>query len=257
MPETVAAIHRVLTRGSSFPSVVETTEGRRYVMKLAGAGPGRRALATELIALKLARHLQLNVPDAQVLDLPRDLPWQAGTGEFYGRCSAAGLNLGIAFIADARDVAAGELASLPEEFLGKLAAVDALLQNVDRTRANPNIMRDDRGVHWAIDFGACLLIDRLARGATEPRRVSPANHFLAGGKNFHIRTRCRRGRSRQNMFDRFSSRSLSRGSRTWASRGRSWCFASSPTSPLCAASSMLAGAWLQFHCGLSGVRAGQ
>jgi hypothetical protein len=183
MPETIAAIHRVLTRGSSFPSVVETTTGRRYVMKLAGAGPGKRALATEFVALKLARHLQLNVPDAQVLDLPRDLPWQAGTDEFYEAVQrSAGLNLGIAFIADARDVTAGELASLPEEFLANLAAVDALLQNVDRTSANPNIMRDDRGMHWAIDFGACLLIDRLARGATEPRRDLPANHFLACGK---------------------------------------------------------------------------
>ena len=181
MTESVAVIHRVLTRGSSFPSVVETTTGRRYVMKLAGAGPGSRALATEFMALELARHLGLKVPETAILHLPRDLPWLVGTDEFYEAAQrSAGLNLGIAFIPDARDLKGMELATLPEEFLGRLAAVDALLQNVDRTKANPNILHDASGVHWAIDFGACLLIDRLARGAVTPRIGLPPNHFLAG-----------------------------------------------------------------------------
>jgi hypothetical protein len=185
MADSVAVIHRVLSSGSSFPSVVETAGGRLCVLKLAGAGPGGRALATELVALKLARHLGLNVPDAEPLGLPRDLPWQAGTDEFYEAVQrSAGLNLGIAFIADAKDLTAGELASLPQDFLPSLAAVDALLQNVDRTRANPNILRDARGVHWAIDFGACLLIERLARGAVTPRIELPPNHFLAGEQAF-------------------------------------------------------------------------
>jgi HipA-like kinase len=181
MPETVAAIHRVLTRGSSFPSLVETTAGGLYVMKLSGAGPGARALATEFIALELARSLGLSVPGATVLHLAGDLPWQVGTDEFYDAVQrSTGLNLGVAFIADAHDVQAGELAGLPEAFIARLAAVDALLQNVDRSKANPNILRDASGRHWAIDFGACLLIDRLARGAVTPRIELPPNHFLAG-----------------------------------------------------------------------------
>ena len=180
MPQTVAAIDRVLTHGSSFPSVVTTTSGRRYVLKLAGAGPGRRALAMEFVGLKLAGHLGLRVPEPELLDLPRDLPWQAGTDEFYEAVQrSAGPNLGIAFIADAENVTGRELASLPGDFLHTLAAVDALLQNMDRTASNPNILRDRAGTLWAIDFGACLLIDRLARGALEPRLDLPANHFLA------------------------------------------------------------------------------
>lgn len=185
MTDTVAAIDRVLSRGSSFPSVVTTTTGQRYVMKLAGAGPGRRALATEFIALGLARHLGLNVPDAAVLDLPRDLPWQVGTDEFYEAVQrSAGLNLGVAFIAGADDVKAAELASLPEDFIAMLAAADALLRNVDRTATNPNIMRDGSGAYWAIDFGACLLIERLVRGAGEARLDLPSNHFLAADPRF-------------------------------------------------------------------------
>ena len=180
MTETVAAIDRVLPHGSSFPSVVETTSGRLRVMKLAGAGPGRRALATEYVALELACRLGLNVPDVVVLRLPPALPWQVGTDEFYEAVQrSAGLNLGVALIPDATDLKAADLASLPEDFLGRLGAIDALLHNVDRTEANPNVIRDTAGAHWAIDFGACLLIDRLARGALEPRLELPPNHFLA------------------------------------------------------------------------------
>lgn len=180
MAPTVTAIDRVLSSGSSFPSLVQTTTGFRYVLKLSNAGPGTRALATEFVALKLARAIGLRAPDAQVLQVPRELPWQVGTDEFYEAVQrSVGANLGVAFIADARDVTAGELTALPVPFLDRLTAVDALLQNVDRTAANPNIVRDAAGEHWAIDFGACLLIDRLARGAIEPRSELPSNHFLA------------------------------------------------------------------------------
>ncbi len=181
MAETVAVIHRVLSTGSSFPSLVESATGRLYVMKLSGAGPGKRALVTEYVALRIARHLGLNVPGADVLGLPRDFPWQTGTDEFHEAVQrSAGANLGVAFIADANDLKASELAGLPEDFALRLAATDALLQNVDRTAANPNIMRDAAGVYWAIDFGACLLIERLARGAFQPRLDLPPKHFLGG-----------------------------------------------------------------------------
>ena len=180
MAETVAVIHHLLASGSSFPSVVETGTGRLYVLKLSSAGPGKRALATEFVALRLAKHLDLTAPGAHVIDLPRDFPWQTGTDEFHETVQrSAGANLGVEFIADARDLKAGDLAALPAPFIRRLAAVDALLQNVDRTAANPNIMRDAASVHWAIDFGACLLIERLVRGASEPKLDVPPNHFLA------------------------------------------------------------------------------
>jgi hypothetical protein len=182
MTETVAAFRHVLARGSSFPSLVETTSGRLLVMKLSGAGQGNRGLAAELIAGTLAGLAGLNVPRAQPLLLPDGLPWQVGTDEFYETVQrSVGWNLGVEFIRDARDLDAADLASLPPDFLARLAAVDALLQNVDRTTANLNVMRDAAGQPWAIDFGACLLIDRLVRGAIEPRLTLPANHILAGG----------------------------------------------------------------------------
>jgi hypothetical protein len=178
--EVVTRILRVLTLGSSFPSVVETASGGRWVMKLAGTGPGRRALATEFIALSLARHIGLAVPDVSLVELPPDTPWDVGTDEFYEAVQrSAGTNLGIAFVPAAVDLTAVDLGSLPADFLHRLGAIDALLQNVDRTLANPNIIRDGKAQPWAIDFGACLLIDRLARGKLEPQPALPANHFLA------------------------------------------------------------------------------
>lgn len=190
MTETVAAIRRVLAQGSSFPSVVETASGRLWVMKLAGAGPGRRALATEYVALDLARRAGLSVPVAVVLALPPDLPWQVGTDEFYEAAQrSAGLNLGVALVPDATDLGAADLAGLPAAFLDRLAVVDALMQNVDRTEANPNIARDRTGQAWAIDFGTCLLLERLARGALQPRPDLPPNHFLASRAGVQARAR--------------------------------------------------------------------
>jgi hypothetical protein len=190
--ERVAAIERLFAHGSSFPSLAVDTSGRRWVLKLAGAGPGSRALATESIGLAVARVAGVLVPDAILLDLPRDLPWQTGTDEFYEALQrSVGWNLGIGFVEHAYDVDAAALPDLPEPFLRRLAGVDALLQNVDRTAANPNIIRDAGGAPWAIDFGACLLIDRVARGALEPSLDLPRHHFLANDARFAAATLAR------------------------------------------------------------------
>ena len=179
MAERLARIERVLQSGSTFPSVATAVSGRRYVLKL-GVGSGTRSLATEYIGLKLAKHVGLNVPDAELIEVPGQFPWQVGTDEFYETVQrSAGWNLGVAFIPDAHDLQSSDLNALPPEFLRRLASVDALLQNVDRRAANPNVMRDDAGGLWAIDFGACLLIERLARGALDVRLELPSNHVLA------------------------------------------------------------------------------
>ena len=181
MTETVAAIRCVLARGSSFPSLVETVSGQTLVMKLAGGGQGARGIAIELISGLLAEIGGLRVPRATPLLLPGGLPWEVGTDEFYEAVQrSVGWNLGVAYIPDAVDLGASTLGSLSPDFLDRLAAIDALLQNVDRTAANLNVIQDSDGQPWAIDFGACLLIDRLARGVAVPRLDLPANHILAG-----------------------------------------------------------------------------
>jgi hypothetical protein len=181
MLPAVRSILRVMPSGSGFPSLVETEDGRRFVMKLTGAGQGAAGLATEMIATRLARELGLDVPEVAPIHLPADLPWQTGTDEFYETLQrSAGANLGISFVEDARDLTSADLTGLPPTLLDRLAAVDALLQNVDRSPKNPNLLRDPTGRIWAIDFGACLFLDRFRRLGTAMSFALPPNHFLAG-----------------------------------------------------------------------------
>jgi hypothetical protein len=195
VPETVAAFRRVLARGSSFPSLVETSSGRLLVLKLSGAGQGSRGLAAELIAGNLAALAGLNVPRAQPLLLPEGLPWQVGTDEFYEAVQrSVGWNLGVQFIPDAVDLEAADLPSLPAEFLSRLAAVDALLQNVDRTTANLNVLRDRfRRVPAHRSPGTRSgHPEARSAGQSHSGQVSPQRSIAAGGCG-----RLRRGAARR------------------------------------------------------------
>jgi hypothetical protein len=181
MAETVSAVLRVMPRGGGFPSLVETISGRRLIMKLNGVGQGVSGLLTEFIATRLAAALGLKVPRVLPLMLSKDLPWQTGTDEFYEALQrSSGWNLGLEFVDDAQDVAANGLGDIPADFLDRLLFVDSLLQNVDRTLQNPNLLRDREGEYWAIDFGACLFLDRFARFGSRMKFELPTNHLVAG-----------------------------------------------------------------------------
>lgn len=136
-------------------------------------------LLTELIATRLAAALGLPVPEATVLWLPHNFPWQVGTDECDAMVQrSAGWNLGFRHIA-ARPATAADLPSLGEPFLTRLSTVDAILHNVDRTAQNPNILIADDGTPTAIDHGSTLYLSRALRGANAPSTL-PKNHFLHG-----------------------------------------------------------------------------
>src|SRR5436190_13239010 len=177
---TIARMHEVIRTSSSSPSRVETRGGEFFIMKLAGAGAGRRGLLTEFLAAGIARSVGLPVPPVRPLLLQKDFPWQIGTDEFDDMLQRSyGWNLGIAYIPDAVALGPGDLAGLPPDFLTHLAFVDRLLQNVDRSVKNPNLIRSPAGV-FAIDFGSCLYLNRIASRRTSFPFALPQNHFLAG-----------------------------------------------------------------------------
>jgi len=181
MEEAVSTVVRVMSRGSGFPSLVQTDSGRHFVMKLSGVGQGVSGLLSEFIATRLANLLGLKVPRVAPILLPKGLPWQVGTDEFYEALQrSSGWNLGVEFVDHARDLTIDDLEEIPSGFLDQLAAVDAVLQNVDRTRKNPNLLIDRKGDHWAMDFGACLFLERFARLGAQMHFDLPTNHFLAG-----------------------------------------------------------------------------
>src|SRR5262245_40884554 len=129
MEELVASVLRVMSHGSGFSSLVRTTSGRHFVMKLSGVGHGEPGLMTELIATRLADLFGLKVPRVAPIMLGKDLPWQTGTDEFYDALQrSAGWNLGVEFVNHARDLTLDDLATIPSEFLDRLAGVDAILQ---------------------------------------------------------------------------------------------------------------------------------
>ena len=178
--ERIARVLEVFTSASTAPAAVETEDGTRWVMKLAGAGPGPYGLLIEYLAIAIARALGAPAPAARPLLLPEGFPWMAGTDEFDAMLQRSfGWTLGIAFLPGAEPVGAPDLAGLDPSVLDAIALSDCFLQNVDRTARNPNLLRSGGRV-WTIDYGACLY---LSRGLGPPRPPSgglPEGHLLAG-----------------------------------------------------------------------------
>jgi hypothetical protein len=152
-------------------------DGRRWVMKFAGAGPGPFGLLTEYLALGIARAFGAPVPAAQPVHLPEGFPWMAGTDEFDAMLQRSyGWNLGIAFVPDARPATPADLA--PSPGLAAIARADCFLQNMDRTAGNPNLLVAG-GKLWAIDYDACLYLSRALGPARPPSTALPKGHVLA------------------------------------------------------------------------------
>lgn len=166
-----------MPRASTSPALVETDTGRRWVMKFTGAGPGPFGILTEFIALRIAAAFGAPVPEVRPLHLSADFPWMVGTDEFDGMLQRSpGWNLGVAFVEDARPAGVGDL--VPSPALAAIATVDRLLQNMDRTSANPNLLVADDGI-VAIDYDACLYLSRALGPLRPPATELPAGHILA------------------------------------------------------------------------------
>src|SRR5213082_1657287 len=58
-----------LREGGSLPAIVETADGRSFVVKFQGAGQGAKALVAEAIVAGVAQALGLPVPMPAIVDL--------------------------------------------------------------------------------------------------------------------------------------------------------------------------------------------
>ncbi len=170
-----AFVHRA-GRGSSEPWVAAATDGARYVVKFRGAGPGPQALVAEMVVNTLAIHWGYPVPAARPIWLGPSVP-RVGTDELWDVLDAsAGWNLGIAWIADANNVALADHPSLDAAATAAIAVIDPLFVNLDRTTLSNNVLVDAAGTHWLIDHGSCLFAGRLAE--ERPVFELAVNHFL-------------------------------------------------------------------------------
>jgi hypothetical protein len=180
---TVTATRYVtpLREGGSLPGLVEADDDGLYVVKFRGAGQGPKALAAEIVVGELARALGLPVPELVLVQLDPELARAEPDPEIQDLIRAsAGLNLGVDFLPGALPYAP---ARPPEpELAASVVWLDALVENVDRTPRNPNLLLW-HGNLWLIDHGAALYVHHGAGDAlAAARRPFPAirDHVLLG-----------------------------------------------------------------------------
>jgi hypothetical protein len=179
-----------LREGGSLPGVVEADDLGTYVVKFTGAGQGVKALVAEVVAGELGRDLGLRVPELVVVDLDpvvaqSEPDWEVQ--ELLAR--SGGPNLGMDFLPGALGFDPVAHIVGPDE-AARVLWFDALVENVDRTWRNPNLLRwptsfPRRSARpselWCIDHGACLYFHHSwarAAGAVG-RAYDTSDHVLA------------------------------------------------------------------------------
>ncbi|MET9909793.1 HipA family kinase [Streptomyces sp. NPDC006476] len=169
-----------LREGGSLPGLVEADDFGTYVMKFTGAGQGRKTLVAEVICGELARRLGFRIPRLVTIGLDPVL----GLGEPEQQVqdllrASGGTNLGMDFLSGALgfDPLAFEVS--PEE-AGRVLWFDALINNVDRSWRNPNLLVRQGGL-WLIDHGATMIWHHNWPGAdaSAARPYDASDHALA------------------------------------------------------------------------------
>ncbi|MEU8754988.1 HipA family kinase [Streptomyces chartreusis] len=169
-----------LREGGSLPGLVEADDFGTYVMKFTGAGQGRKTLIAEIVVGELARRLGFRVPRLVTVELDPVL----GLGEPDQQVqdllrSSGGTNLGMDFLSGALgfDPLAFEVSA---EEAGRIVWFDALVNNVDRSWRNPNLLMWRRDL-WLIDHGATMIWHHNWPGAqaSAERAYDASDHALA------------------------------------------------------------------------------
>jgi hypothetical protein len=168
-----------LREGGSLPGLVEADDRGTYVMKFTGAGQGRKTLVAEVVCGELGRRLGFRVPRLVTLDLDPVL----GLGEPDPEVQellkgSGGTNLGMDFLSGALGFDPLAFSVSPEE-AGRIVWFDALVNNVDRSWRNPNLLRW-RGEVWLIDHGATMIWHHNWPGAeaSAARPYDASDHAL-------------------------------------------------------------------------------
>ncbi|MFJ3135188.1 HipA family kinase [Streptomyces sp. NPDC086843] len=168
-----------LREGGSLPGLIEADDLGTYALKFTGAGQGRKTLVAEVVCGELARRLGLRVPRLFTVELDPVL----GLGEPDQEVqqllkSSGGTNLGTDFLSGALGFDPLAFEVNPEE-AGRILWFDALVNNVDRSWRNPNMLRW-REELWLIDHGATMIWHHNWPGAeaSAARPYDASDHAL-------------------------------------------------------------------------------
>jgi len=144
-----------LREGGSLPAIVEADDDFLYVLKFRGAGQGVKSLIAELVCGEIARTLGLRVPEIVFANLDPILSRTEGDEEIQDLIKAsAGLNLGLHYLSGA--ITFDPLVtSIDATLASQIVWLDSLINNVDRTARNTNMLMWHKEL-WLIDHGAAL-----------------------------------------------------------------------------------------------------
>jgi hypothetical protein len=155
-----------LREGGSLPGLIEANDLGTYVVKFHGAGQGPKALVAEVIAGELARLLGLPVPDLVVVELDATMAISEPDQEVQDLLRASpGLNLGMDYLPGSLGLERPDGIVGPE-LAAQIIWFDALVQNVDRSWHNPNLL-SWHGKPYLIDHGAALYFQHNWSTATQ------------------------------------------------------------------------------------------
>lgn len=169
-----------LREGGSLPGIVEADDLGTYVMKFTGAGQGRKTLVAEVICGELARRLALRVPELVTIQLDPVIGLSEPDQEVQELLKASGgLNLGMDYLPGSIGFDPLAYQVSPVE-AGKVVWFDALINNVDRSWRNPNMLVW-HGDLWLIDHGATMIWHHNWPGAqaSAAKPYNASDHALA------------------------------------------------------------------------------
>ncbi|MDT9683098.1 hypothetical protein RND61_13595 [Streptomyces sp. TRM76323] len=182
MLEEVVATRYVtpLREGGSLPGIVEADDLGTYVMKFTGAGQGRKTLVAEVVCGQLGRRLGLRVPELVAIQLDPVIGLGEPDQEVQELLKASGgLNLGMDYLPGSIgfDPLAYEMDPVEA---GRVVWFDALINNVDRSWRNPNMLVW-HGEPWLIDHGATMIWHHNWPGAraSAAKPYDASDHVLA------------------------------------------------------------------------------
>ncbi|MEU0128387.1 MULTISPECIES: HipA family kinase [unclassified Streptomyces] len=182
MLEEVVATRYVtpLREGGSLPGIVEADDLGTYVMKFTGAGQGRKTLVAEVICGELGRRLGLRVPELVSIQLDPVIGLAEPDQEVQELLKASGgLNLGMDYLPGSLGFDPLAYGVDPAE-AGRIVWFDALINNVDRSWRNPNMLVWHGDV-WLIDHGATMIWHHNWPGvqASAAKPYNASDHVLA------------------------------------------------------------------------------
>jgi hypothetical protein len=172
-----------LREGGSLPGLMEADDLGTYVVKFRGAGQGRKALIAEVICSRIASVLGLAVPELVAVDLDTALAAGEPDEEVQALLrNSGGLNLGVDFLPGALDFDPGAF-QIDGDVAARVLWFDALINNVDRSWRNPNLLFW-HGRLYLIDHGAALTFHHTwnAPDASAARPYDASEHVLIGAE---------------------------------------------------------------------------